>query len=378
MNTEQLNDTSSTENKQEGPLLDYSIKTCEGRMEYVKKLLERTPQDKITPKFLENLSNYVINAISKTEKRSKKILTDNRMVTINKRETSFEGITSKLEYEDNFYSMINEDKQTILTPKKSITRQDLEEIPVLKIIKEEITRLETIEKDATGIQKYGLKRWIIELRQDQYIIKDNFKQPQKFVKITHAPLNPVTYYDEEEIVTEEDRVKSEGALSLYDPQHIALLLKYYSELRQEAWGHFENDLWFLMEDLDNLIERALANEQPMLYDLLIMKIDGMCNIDIGVEINKKYGKKYTNEYLSSLWRRKIPKLIAEAAEQEYLEWYYTVVEKGHWKKCSRCGQIKLAHNFYFSKNKSSKDGFYSICKCCRNAKTRANKEKNKK
>jgi len=49
------------------------------------------------------------------------------------------------------------------------------------------------------------------------------------------------------------------------------------------------------------------------------------------------------------------------------------VKKGNYKKCSRCGQIKLAHNKYFSKNKTSKDGFYSICKACRNAKTKERK-----
>ena len=65
---------------------------------------------------------------------------------------------------------------------------------------------------------------------------------------------------------------------------------------------------------------------------------------------------------------KIPKLIASTAEDDYLDWYYMNVEKGKYKKCSRCGQIKLAHNKYFSKNKTSKDGFYSICKCCRNKK----------
>ncbi len=59
---------------------------------------------------------------------------------------------------------------------------------------------------------------------------------------------------------------------------------------------------------------------------------------------------------------------------KYLLWYYTFVEYGKWKRCSRCGQIKLAHNRFFSKNKTSKDGWYSICKCCRNAKT---KDKNK-
>ena len=41
-------------------------------------------------------------------------------------------------------------------------------------------------------------------------------------------------------------------------------------------------------------------------------------------------------------------------------------EKGQYKKCSRCGEIKLALPKYFSKNKTSRDGFYSICKACRN------------
>ena len=51
-------------------------------------------------------------------------------------------------------------------------------------------------------------------------------------------------------------------------------------------------------------------------------------------------------------------------------WHFTYQEKGKWKRCSRCGEIKLAHTRFFSVNKTSKDGFYSICKKCRNAKGR--------
>lgn len=299
------------------------------------------------------------------------------MVTINKRECSFEGILDKLEFEDSIYSIIDENKQTILTPKVSITKKDIEEIPDLKELQECIGLLEEIEKRARGLKKYILKKWLIELRKDQYVIKDNYRHTQYFNKITHNVLNPADNYNEEVYLTEEKRVESDGLISFYNPSHISWLLHYYSDLKEQAWGHFENDLWYLMEDLDVLVEQALAETQPMLYDLLIMKIDGLSNTEIGIEINKKYGKKYTNEYLSSLWRKKIPKLIVEEAERQYLDWYYTIVEKGKWKKCSRCGQIKLAHNFYFSKNKSSRDGFYSICKCCRNAKTKTKKEDSK-
>jgi hypothetical protein len=85
----------------------------------------------------------------------------------------------------------------------------------------------------------------------------------------------------------------------------------------------------------------------------------------------EFGIKHSVEYISSLWRNKIPKLIASEAEDRLLDWYFLNEMKGKYKKCSRCGEVKLAHNKYFSKNKTSKDGFYSICKNCRNAKAKS-------
>ena len=55
------------------------------------------------------------------------------MVTINKRETSFEGLIEKFENnEDGVYNLFTEeDKNIILTPKIKITPQDIEEVPGL-------------------------------------------------------------------------------------------------------------------------------------------------------------------------------------------------------------------------------------------------------
>ena len=122
-----------------------------------------------------------------------------------------------------------------------------------------------------------------------------------------------------------------------------------------------------MHDIDVISDKALK-DYPLYERIVEYKIDGMQNIDIQMAIQEEFGIKHSSEYISSLWRNKIPKLIASAAEDDYLDWYYREVERGKYKRCSRCGQIKLAHNKYFSKNKTSKDGFYSICKCCRNSK----------
>lgn len=107
---------------------------------------------------------------------------------------------------------------------------------------------------------------------------------------------------------------------------------------------------------------------PLYERIVEYKVDGKQNVEIQQLLQEEFGIKHSIEYISSLWCNKIPKLIASAAEDEWLEWYYTTQEKGKYKKCSRCGQIKLAHNKYFSKNKTSRDNFYSICKACRNKK----------
>ena len=54
------------------------------------------------------------------------------MVTINRRETSLEGLVSQFENgEDGIYNLIANDKNIIFKPKVSITEQDLQDIPEL-------------------------------------------------------------------------------------------------------------------------------------------------------------------------------------------------------------------------------------------------------
>ena len=142
----------------------------------------------------------------------------------------------------------------------------------------------------------------------------------------------------------------------------------YSKLKEESWDKFNNDIKWALFDLENLIENYIKNKYPLYYDLIIYKIDGLQNTEIQSLLEEAYGIKHSVEYISSLWRNKIPKLIAEAELDEWLVWHYTFEERGQWKKCTKCGQIKLAHNRFFSYNKTSKDKFYSICKACRNKK----------
>jgi hypothetical protein len=204
------------------------------------------------------------------------------------------------------------------------------------------------------------------MRKDQYVIKGCYHQPMYCVN----GIKNFSSLDLSEniIVTEDGKVESDGLISLFNPKHISAILCNYSKLKEDSYGKFKSDAYYFLWDLENLVENTLKEKYPLYYDLIVYKIDGKQNAEIQDLFIKDYDTKYSLEYISSLWRNKIPKMLAEAAEKEYLIWHYTEVEKGQWKRCSKCKQIKLAHNYFFSKNKTSKDGYYSICKECRNKK----------
>lgn len=72
--------------------LDYTLNTIEERTALVEEILRETPE--VNEKYLEILADYLVFCMEKEEKRQKKILTENRLATINKREVSFEGLAS--------------------------------------------------------------------------------------------------------------------------------------------------------------------------------------------------------------------------------------------------------------------------------------------
>lgn len=345
--------------------LDYTLQTPEERNELVKEILKETPEP--NEKYLEILADYLVLCMEKQEKKQKQILTENRMTTVNKRETSYEGLVSQLENgEDGIYNLINESKTTIFQPKVTITKKDLEEIPSLRQLKEAINIWEIKLKQAKGRDAYIIKKALIEMRKDQYVIKNAYRKPIVFNKINRS--NCASKLIEDFTLDENNYIIPSG-VSLCDPKVCSLILCNYSQLKEDGWGRFENDLWYLMESFDKIISEALE-EYPMYEEIVKCKIDGMQNIEIQTILKQKYNITHSLEYISSLWRKKIPNLIASKAEDLELDWYYLNKEKGKYKRCSRCGQIKLAHNKYFSKNKTSKDGWYSICKECRNKKTK--------
>ena len=345
--------------------LDYTLESPEERRELVEQVLAENPDP--SDAYLETLADYLVLCMEKQEKKERKLLTDNRMATVSKRETSYEGLVSQLENgEDGIYNMITNNKNTIFQPKVMITKQDVEEIPGMQQLRDAIKMWETKLKTVSGREAYIIKSAIIELRKDQYILKNAYRKPIVCNQVTRSrhdiPLDDDFSFDDDGFIVPE-------GVSLCNPKVVEAILCNYSFCKQESWGEFDKDLWYLMDDFDRVADAALK-DYPLYERIVEYKIDGLQNVDIQEKIQMEFGIKHSLEYISSLWRNKIPKIIASEAEDRLLDWYFLNEMKGKYKKCSRCGKVKLAHNKYFSKNKTSRDGFYSICKDCRNAKAK--------
>lgn len=353
------------------PTLDYNLSTPEERIEYVNTLLEDNINEELPNKYLTYLADYILFVADKNQTKKERnaehsIVTKNREITVSKRQVSFEEVVSNLENgEDGIYALISNDKNKILDYREPLTNEDFEKMPELTGYLNIIERLKAQFKKAKGQKRFSLKKQIIETWQQMYMLKASYtgapartKTPAQIKSLAHMDLDETIYFDTN------DYPQSTCMVSLYNPEHVSVLLTYYNQLKQESWEDLRSDMHWLLIDLDNLIARTLK-DKPILRDLLDWKIAGYTNDEIQIFMNSKYGIQHTNQYFSTLWRNRVPKMIVEEAQKHYLIWYYTHNHTGTWKRCGKCGQLKLAHPLFFSKN-NSKDSYYSICKECRN------------
>lgn len=73
-----------------------------------------------------------------------------------------------------------------------------------------------------------------------------------------------------------------------------------------------------MNEFDDVAKRALES-MPMYKLLVECKIRGYHSEEVQEELYRKFGIKHSLEYISSLWRKKIPAIIASKAEDDYLD-----------------------------------------------------------
>ena len=131
-----------------------------------------------------------------------------------------------------------------------------------------------------------------------------------------------------------------------------------------AVAKIDSNLPALLDTLKFYTEQAELSE--IQREILDMKLRKVKNVDIALEVNKKWKKTYTPNYISTIFRQRIiPKINEAAAYHEKL--VSNIFFEEEFKVCTGCGKTLLRDAENFTRKSRSKDGFTSRCKHCEKA-----------
>lgn len=299
----------------------------------------------------------------------------------------------------NFYELRNRKR------KAPIRKELLQKFP-----RQELKKIYKKAKLLEPYQYLKKKHLLVELRREQFLLKDSYtttinsrpnyyappqekdfftfpkvfpfgiKTPDRLGEVLFSrELNPKDLEEEElqkisQIYWQDkelrDKSKKEGlnfiAFDFRRLEDVYQLLQFYEEISDQNQKNLEEsvlkgELGELLDTLNFYIDLAELTEAQHL--ILKRKIQKVPNEKIKKEVNEKFSRSYTTNYISTIYRHKIIKKINEAADfhEKIIENYFY---PENFKKCSRCGRLFLIDSRNFVRKRSSKDGFNPRCKFC--------------
>lgn len=352
------------------PKLDYNLKTEEERKQCVNTMVAvyQEAGREFTNSYLQIIANYLLLLDVPKVHKDRKVLTPNRLKTINLRETSYESLAESLPGgEDEINNLIETNPKTfLLTQKQVITDEDIKNIPGLKDLLEGIAVKEKALETAEGRAKFLLKKNLIEDHKTKFILKQDYINYTKPLKrnsgIWGYNLTGEVSFDPDGTLHNDTAI-----IRLDNPEHIKTILNNYSYLKEETYGDFEGYMLYLIWSVEDLIDEYIKDKDEILFEILVRKIDGMSGKDIIEVLNMKFGVDYNENKISKAWCQTIPNIISEAyIKKAMISWW----EQHNWpmKTCNKCGQTYPLNPLFFHRNNALSDGFFNICKSCRNKK----------
>lgn len=315
---------------------------------------------------------------------------------------TFRDLFQRIDYIDlliNYYDLLH--NKRINPPREALLR---------KFAPEEQSEMQ--EKITHWNQFVYLKyrHELIELRRRQYLLRDSFAPQivtQGYTPIAPAPIAPdwdagievlplgilgknmaarLIYQDFANLVPQnftEEKLRliygvywqkkefvpsyQQQYFDFRELEHVYQLFQLYYELdinEDEEEVLFDQNTGGLMRALKYYIR--MADLSDLQQDILEMKLKKKRNSDISYEINHKWNKGYTDNYISTIFRQRIIPKINDAAR-----YHEKIIENlcfpEEWKTCSCCGKTMLKDPVNFTRKSRSKDGFTARCKVCEKA-----------
>lgn len=277
---------------------------------------------------------------------------------------------------------------------------------------EEQQKLQERAKKLNQYKYLKMRHLLVELRRQQFTLKDSYcpkiqrdtirpiePEPSFLTFGSDINIYPLGLYTDQEVsskiffleenlipdsFSEEDLQKisnfywkkqKEEEISFFfdfrEIEHVYNLFLLFFELEDSSLeGNIDSTTKYLLRTLEYYIEMAQLSEVQR--KILNLKMKKVKNQDIADIVNKEFGKSYTANYISTIFRQKIIKQINEAAvyhEQIVQNLFFSE----EFKKCSTCGRTLLKSPRNFVRKSRSKDGYANKCKCC-DKKDRQNKK----
>ncbi len=268
---------------------------------------------------------------------------------------------------------------------------------------EEVERIRAASQKLNQYVYLKLRHRIRELRTEQFTIRDSYRSTFNITQSTYAAKNNSFVFDcdvevlplgikegavgklifdvnfdparfnEEELRLISNLVWKKKDIGeekqIFDFRELEAVYQLYlfkeefgDRLEEVEVNHLiENNLKELLETLNFYEEIADLNE--IQREILRLKEKKEKNADIAGYINKKYGKSYTANYISTIFRQKIIVKINEAAEL-HRETIENCFFPENFRKCPDCGRILLLDARNWVRKVRSKDGFQNKCKRC--------------
>jgi hypothetical protein len=198
---------------------------------------------------------------------------------------------------------------------------------------------------------------------DQKISELIFKPLEELVPATFSEKDLKDISDFYWVKQKEEKNKKEREFfDFRELEHLYNFLITFDELEDATLlEELESTTKYLIETFKYYA--AISDLSDIYKEILDLKIQKKKNQDIANYINQKYQKSYTSNYISTIFKQKIIKKIADAAayHQRVIELIFFPEE---FKTCNTCGRTLLKCSDNFVRKERSKDGFTNRCKKC--------------
>lgn len=366
--------------------LDFNLQAYQERLGLVNFLDQQGLLSQCSPSELDKVANYLLY--------SEDVDAEVELKEGSKKKVSYESLIETTLGESTVQK--SEEISIYRVPRPSIDREKDADIPFMKDLWEAIDIIseryqycrEVLEgkRDMdpnrelipTYQTKYFLREWMIDLRREQFLLKDAFRPVVQTVGGFPSHVDKPDYLGM--TIGLHSLVDSDLSVDFGNWRHIHAMLKYYNGMKTKTEGNIHHPWWDPYEFLDLLIKRARLTPEHRL--ILEEKINRVPNEQIVIDLEELGGKTYSINYISTIWKQHISKQLVK---QAYLWWEEkmhpvdgTLKNMTKWRICAHCGEQLYADELNFGKYQ---DGTWKeVCKGCfykeKKAKEARHKERN--